>query len=216
MSVKTRFVSTVVLAAVVAAAIGSVAAADTSSDTPSAGQTEMQLPPGWTMEDMQAVTAAATPGKMHEKLSQDVGDWRGKTTMWMYPDAEPTTSECTSVVTPMMDGRYYKIEMNGEMPGMGPFSGFGISGFDNVSKKFVSTWIDNQGTGILCGTGELSPDGKTLTWNFKYNCPITKGPVALREVDTFTGPDTRKLEMFGQDPKSGQEFKMMQIELTRE
>jgi hypothetical protein len=101
------------------------------------------------------------------------------------------------------------------MPGMGPFNGFGIYGFDNVSQKFQSTWIDNMGTGMMVGTGELSPDGKSVTWDFTYNCPIQKKPVHMREVDTFTSPNSRTLEMFGADPKSGKEYKMMSIELTK-
>jgi hypothetical protein len=101
------------------------------------------------------------------------------------------------------------------MPGMGPYNGFALYGFDNVSQKFVSTWIDSCGMGMAHGTGELSSDGKTLTWNYAYNCPITKKPTALREVETFTSADARRLEIFGIDPKSGKEFKMMEIELTR-
>jgi len=193
-----------------------VAIADSAADSPPAGQGEMQLPPGWTAEDMQAMMAAGTPGKMQEYLAGDAGTWRGKTTMTMYPGAEPATSECTSTVTPIMDGRYVKVEMAGEMPGMGAFTGFGIAGFDNVSQKFVSTWIDNQSTGIGYGTGELSPDGKTLTWEFNFNCPITKKPTVMREVDTVTGPNSKTLEMFGPDPKTGKEFQMMTIELTKE
>lgn len=176
---------------------------------------DMKLPPGWSMEDMQACMAAGTPGKMHEHLMQGVGVWKGKNTMWMAPDTEPMTSECTSTVTSAMDGRYTKCEMEGEMPGMGMYHGLGFNGFDNVSQKFVSTWIDNHGSGIMQGTGELSSDGKTLTWKYTYNCPIRKKPATMREVHRITGDNTMTLEMFGDDPKTGKEFKMMEIELTR-
>jgi hypothetical protein len=101
------------------------------------------------------------------------------------------------------------------MPGMGPYVTIGIVGFDNVSKKFVANWIDNHGTGMMNGTGELSRDGKTLTWKFTYNCPITKKPALMRQIETATGPSTKTLEVFGAEPKSGKEFKMMQIELTK-
>jgi hypothetical protein len=37
----------------------------------------------------------------------------------------------------------------------------------------------------------------------------------MRQVETITGPTTKTLEMTGADPKSGKEFKMMSIELTR-
>jgi hypothetical protein len=190
-------------------------AKDIPKDPKAAGQPEMKLPPGWTMEDMQACIAAGTPGKMHEHLAKDVGIWQGKSTMWMAPNTEPMKSECKLTVTPMMAGRYYKGEVAGEMPGMGPYNGFGINGFDNVSQKFVSTWIDDQGTGIMTGTGELSADGKTLTWNYTFNCPIVKKPVVMRQIETWTSPTTKTLEMHGPDPKSGKEYKMMSIEFTK-
>ena len=38
----------------------------------------------------------------------------------------------------------------------------------------------------------------------------------MESIETITGPDSRKLEMWGEDPKSGQEYKMMEIALTRE
>lgn len=98
---------------------------------------------------------------------------------------------------------------------MGPYRGSGIVGFDNVTQKFVSTWIDNCSTGIMTGTGELSSDGKTLTWSYTYNCPVAKKPVGMRQVETVTAPDTKRLEMYGTDPKSGKEYKMMTIELTK-
>lgn len=221
------FVPASLTVAALAVVAGSIAVADPAKeaapakeaskgkDAAPAGQPDMQLPPGWTEEDMKACVMAATPGKMHEKMAKDAGIWAGKTSMWMAPGAEPMKSECTSTMTPIMDGRYLKVEIAGEMPGMGPFVGFGINGYDNVAQKFVSTWIDNQGTGIMYGTGELSADGKVLTWKFTYNCPITKKPVIMREVETHTGPDSMTLEMFGPEPKSGKEYKMMSIEFSR-
>lgn len=174
-----------------------------------------ELPPGMSAADMQACMEAGTPGPMHQHLLDAVGVWHGKSTMWMTPAAEPLKSECVSTITSAMDGRFTKCEMQGDMPGMGPFNGFGISGYDNVAKKFQASWIDNCGTGIMNGTGELSSDGKTLTWNYTYNCPITRKPAVMREVDRRTGKDTMTMEMYSTDPGTGKEFKMMEIAFTR-
>ena len=200
----------------VVAVAGSIAIAQPSKDHKApAGQPEMKLPAGWSEADMQACMAAGTPGKMHEHLTNSVGVWHGKETMWMAPDTEPMTTECTSTITALMDGRYTKCDLAGDMPGMGPFNGMGITGYDNVSQKFVGTWIDNHGTGIMQGTGELSADGKTMTWNYTYNCPMTKKPAVMRQVETMTGAKTMTMEMFANDPKSGKEFKMLRIEFTK-
>lgn len=147
----------VIVTAVGLAAVGSLAIADASKD---AQQTpglpaDVKLPPGMTLEDVQACMLAATPGKEHKHLAEGAGVWDGKTTMYM-PGGEPQKSDCVSTATPMMGGRFVKVEIKGEMPGMGPFEGFGIYGYDNVSKKYVHTWVDNMGTGMMNGTGELS------------------------------------------------------------
>jgi hypothetical protein len=194
--------------------IGFVWAADPAGETKPAGKPEFKLPPGWTEADLQACMLAGTPGKMHEHLAQSVGNWQGKSTMWMGPGADPITSDTSSACKALMDGRYFQVEVSGDMPGMGPYKGQGLYGFDNVAQKFACTWIDNHGTGMMTGTGELSADGKTITWNFTYNCPIAKKPVAMREIETTDG-NTKTLEMFGADPKSGKEYKMMRIELTK-
>ena len=174
-----------------------------------------QSPSGPSEADMKACIEAATPGPMHQHLAQSVGTWSGKTTMWMAPGAEPQSGTCTSTCSAAMDGRFTTVEVAGDVPGMGPFSGLGIYGYDNVSKKFQSCWIDNMGTQIMNGTGTLSPDGNTLTWSLNYNCPVTKKPLVMREVERRTGKDAMTLEMFGVEPHSGKEFKMMEIAYTR-
>ena len=200
----------VVLGLVATFTIAADAKQDAQLKTP-----EMKLPPGWTEADMKAYAEASTPGKEQQRLAQDAGVWQGKNTMWMYPGADPVQSDCTYTVTPIMDGRYIKGEMAGEMPGMGPFTGFCITGFDNVSKQYACSWIDSASTGIMHGTGEASPDGKTLTWKFTFNCPITHKPTPMRQVETTTGPAAKTLEMWSVDPKSGKEYKMMRIEFTK-
>lgn len=196
--------------AVVMLAVGSLVWAD--DPKPEAGQ--MPLPPGWTMDDMQACIKAGTPGKMHQYLQKDVGEWEGKTSMVMAPGMPVIESTCKSTVTSIMDGRYVQVDYSGEMPGMGQYKGTYIYGFDNVSQKFVVIGFDNMGTGIMNGVGELSADGKVLTSTYTYNCPIQKKAVTMREVDTATSDKTKKLEMYGNDPKTGVEYKMMTIELT--
>jgi hypothetical protein len=216
MSYRNLFAPAFIAAVALAAVAGTIATAAPAEDAKTASQQEPKLPPGWTEADMRACVLAGTPGKMHEHLAKDAGVWRGKNTMWMAPGSEPMKSESSSTITPIMDGRYMKMEMTGEIPGMGPFTGFGVCGFDNVAQKFVGTWIDSQSTGIMNGVGELSSDGKTMTWKYTYNCPVTKKPVVMRQIEKVTGPNTKTLEMFGNDPKSGKEFKMMRIELTRQ
>lgn len=205
---KSILVSSFCGVAAVSAAVGSFVFAQDQT-------AQMQLPPGWTMEDVQACMQAGTPGKMHEHLMMDVGEWSGKTSMVMAPGTPAIESTCQSTVKPIMDGRFVQVEYSGEMPGMGRYKGTYIYGFDNVSQKFVAVGFDNMGTGIMTGTGDLSADGKVLTTVYTYNCPLTKKPVTMREIETAKNDKTKTLEMHAKDPKSGVEYKMMTIELTK-
>lgn len=184
---------------------------------PGEGSGAPQLPPGWSESDMTACIEAGTPGTMHEFLQGQVGVWQGTSQMWMgHGAAEAATGTCTWTVSSLFDGRYIKCEMSGEMPGMGPFTGLGLTGFDNVSQKFVGSWLDSHNTGIMQGVGELSSDGKQLAWTYSYHCPITKRPAVVRQVDHFTGENTMSFDMFATDPKSGQEYKCMHVDFTRQ
>jgi len=177
---------------------------------------EVPLPPGWTAEDMKACAEAGTPGEPHRLLARSVGTWLGKTKMWMAPGIpEAIEGECTQTISALFDGRYIQGELAGNFPGMGPFRGLGITGFDNVSGKYVGTWLDNQSTGMMHGVGELSKDGKTLTWAFTCNCPIRKAPASIRQVETYPDAETMTFEMFTTDPKSGKEFQCMRIDFKR-
>src|SRR5207244_11107620 len=98
MNDKKLLASLVVSAVGIAALIATLTIAN-AKESKTASQPEMKLPPGWTVDDMKACMLASTPGKMHELLTKDAGEWQGKSTMWMGADTEPMMSERTSTVT---------------------------------------------------------------------------------------------------------------------
>jgi hypothetical protein len=126
-------------------------------------------------------------------------------------------SKCTTVITSVMGGRYLQGTTNGLM-NMGeasaPFEGMGLYGFDNVQKKFQSVWIDNMGTGMMTGVGDLSADGKVLTWTMTMADPMTGKITTSREVDTQIDANTQVMEMFTVGP-DGKEFRTMEIRYAR-
>lgn len=197
-----------------AGALTLVPAKAVSIDPPPA-EVEIDLPPGWTMEDIVAYVNAGTPGPMHAHLREGVGTWDARVTMWKAPDSEPIVSSGRVNTTAIMGGRFTQVDMLGEMPGMGPYRGMGIYGYNNVSQQFEAIWIDDHSTNMMRGTGQLARDGKTLTWDFAYMCPIRMAPTVMREIERVEDQDTRSLEMHGADPKTGVEYKMMVIEFTR-
>ena len=154
----------------------------------------------------------AAPGEPHKQLASLAGSWTTKTKMWMEPNKPPTESTGSCEQKMLLDGRYLQQECTGEMMG-GPFTGIGVTGYDNQTKKYVSTWMDSMGTGIFFMEGTGSPDGKTFTQKGSHADPV-QGQIKHRAVTKIVDNNTEVFEMYAAG-KDGKEMKMMEITYTR-
>ena len=153
-----------------------------------------------------------TPGVPHKLLASTAGSWIAKVKSWMEPSKPPMESTGVCERKMLLGGRYLQEEFKGDMMGSA-FNGIGATGYDNNTKKYVSTWMDSMSTGILFFEGTASADGKTITQKSRYNDPV-KGPAEWRSVTTIVDDNTVVFEMYSTD-KTGKEEKMMEIIYTR-
>ncbi|HEY2567850.1 MAG TPA: DUF1579 domain-containing protein [Candidatus Udaeobacter sp.] len=193
---------------------GSPAAA-TSSAATSTGQPNQQ-------EMMKQMTEMAKLNENHKLLADLDGNWTYTIKFWMNPDpnAKPEESKGTAVRKSIMNGRFSTLDVTGKMEMPGPdgkkkemtFVGHGIDGYDNAKQKFVGSWIDNMGTGIMFAQGTYDPATKTFTYNSEYEAvPGMKTPI--REVIKLTDNNHHTLEWY--ENRGGQEVKTMEITYTR-
>jgi hypothetical protein len=157
---------------------------------------------------------AATPGPQHAMLAKMAGEWTCTVKYQMDPSQPWQESQSTASITSLMDGRYIQELDSGQMMGA-PFTGMGITGFDNVTGKYVSTWIDNMGTGIMTSVGAADANGKVISWNATMSDPMTGKTSKSRMVTTFIDDDHHTFEMFGVPPGGKKEMKMMTIGYVR-
>jgi hypothetical protein len=158
----------------------------------------------------------------HKLLANLVGTWGYTVKMWMNPDpnAKPEQSKGTAVRKSMMDGRFFVVDVTGkmEMPGADgkkkemTFKGMGIDGYDNVKKKFVGTWMDNMGTGVMMSEGDYDPATKTFTYASEYEA-IPGMKTKIREVVKIVDKDHHTFEWY--EDRGGKEAKTMEISYTR-
>ena len=163
---------------------------------------------------MEKMAKAAAPGPQHEMLKKMAGEWNATVKYQMDPSQPAQEEHSTSTITSLMDGRYSQEVTSGQMMGQ-PFSGMGITGYDNVIGKYVSTWIDNMGTGILTSQGTPDASGKVITWIGTMSDPVTGKITKERMVTTFADDDHHTFEMYGTPPGAKKEMKMMTIEYSR-
>lgn len=182
------------------------AVALTAASTTTAGEPSQD-------EMMQAYMQAAQPGEQHEYLAGKVGTWNCTIRSWMDPSGDPMVSEGTEETRLILDGRFIESEFSGSMMGM-PYEGRGVMGYDNAKQKFVGTWYDTMGTGIMSYEGEYDPRKKALVCHGSYVDPVTKQVQNSTLVSRELGPDRSIFEMWGPGP-DGQNVKWMEIEYAR-
>ena len=110
---------------------------------------------------MQQWQAAMTPSVGHARLMSMVGTWRAKTTFTMAPGAPDQVSDGTSVHRLVLGGRFLEQVYKGMNMGM-PFEGIGFTGYDNVQKRYVGSWMDTFSTGIMTSVGTGKPDDEKI------------------------------------------------------
>lgn len=174
------------------------------------------------MEKMMAAWAkAATPSEGHANLKPLAGKWTYVTKWRMTPEAPFEESTGKAEYKWVMGGRFLTLDVkNNPQPDDakmgGPFEGFGIYGYDNLTKKYVSVWYDNMGTGIMTSEGTADGSGKTFTFASPegYICPMTGEKKHPKTVLKIVGDDKVVFEMYDKAP-DGKEFIGLEVTYTR-
>jgi hypothetical protein len=131
----------------------------------------------------------------------------------MAPGAPPSEADATSENKMALGGRFLEQRFQSSFMGQ-PFSGIGYVGFDNVKKKYVSTWMDTMGTMIMAMEGAADPAGKVITAAGRMPDAFTKKVTSFKSVTTLVDPDHHVYEMWATEP-DGTVYKNLEIHYTR-
>jgi len=163
---------------------------------------------------MNAMYAAGALGEEHKMLAKSNGTWAVDMTYWDGIDRPASKMTGTQVTKSILDGHFQQSTFSGDFMGM-PFNGVSTVGYDNTTKEFVSTWIENMNTSMMIMRGGWDVATKTMTLTGKQKNPANGLECNLRQVYRIVDDNTETMEMYGPDPKTGKEFKMMEMKLTR-
>lgn len=162
---------------------------------------------------MEAWEKAGTPGEAHKKLEPFVGTWDTKVTSWMQPGGPPQESTGVSENRWTLGNRFLEMRYEGQFMEK-PFTGVGYTGYDNIKKKYIGSWMDSMGTSMMTSTGEADASGKVMTFNATMDDPITGKTVPVKQKTTITDNDHHTMEMWTPAP-DGKMFKTLEIVYTR-
>jgi Protein of unknown function (DUF1579) len=159
-------------------------------------------------DPMKAWQDFMTPGSMHKWLEKTNGTWEAEVSQWMDPAAPPTKTKATNVQSSVMGGRYVIGKFTSTMMGQ-PMEGMSTMGYDNAKKMFISTWVDNLGTGIVQMSGTYDEATKTLNLKGHQTDPMTGKDSEIREEMKMIDDNTYTMTMYGAG-MDGKEMKFME------
>lgn len=166
--------------------------------------------------EMEAWMKAMAVGPEHNKMAAMVGKWDHVSKHRMAPEAPWEESKGTTEFKSMMGGRFIAQDVKAPpmFPGTPPFEGFGLSGFDNVTKKYVSIWVDNLGTGMMVSYGTADATGNVVTYASEYPDPMTGKMKKIKSITRFKDAKSHAFEMYdtGAD---GKEYMMFEVTYTK-
>jgi hypothetical protein len=162
--------------------------------------------------EMAAWQEAMTPGPQHQRLAAMAGEWNLDLTMWMEPGTEPMKSVASATRRMTFDGRFLEEDVTGEFMGA-PFLGRAVTGYDNASGKWWSTWMDNHTTGLMVGERDWDEETNTFTMVSTSTDPTTGGKRRVEGKLTVHSADHEVHEMW--EERGGERFKSMEIVYRR-
>ena len=164
-------------------------------------------------ETMQEWMKIAQPGKEHDLLARQAGEWKMTMRAWMSPNDPPMEGDGTSIVKSLLGGRILTEEVHAHFGDM-PFEGFGTKGHDNFHNKWWQTWTDWMTT-LYYAEGTASADGKTVTMFGTADRPEqNRKNVERKTVNRFLDDNHHVFEMY-EKGRDGKEIKMFEIDYRR-
>ncbi len=160
---------------------------------------------------MKAWMEAATPGTQHKMLESMVGVW-DVVSNWYETGQKVEAGRGTSTRIMILGGRFLQDHTEAQMMGM-PMDGWGITGYNNTTGDYESTWIDNMGTAVYLSKGKATADGKQIVQYMDYVDPMTKKATKVKTVLAFEGPDDASFRWYSLD--GDKETKTMEMIYTR-
>jgi hypothetical protein len=181
---------------------------------PALGQAPEAKPPAVDQAALLEVFAKlGAVGDNHKLLAGMAGEWTMHTKMWMDPAQPPQESSGSVSAKMIMGGRYLQAAHTSTMMSQ-PFEGVSLTAYDNLTRKFVATWVDSMSTGIFYQTGSYDPATRTFTYTSEMPDPMTPGKMLpVRTTTRLVDADTYVFEWY--ETHDGREARTMEITYKR-
>lgn len=164
---------------------------------------------GWAVAGGDA-SAATAIGPQYVQLTRLAGHWTVQQSMWTAADAPPVIDRGSAMYAMVLGGRHLRQELR--IASGKPFEGLGYIGYDDVTGKYYSSWMDTNFAGIILAYGTYDPASRTYQFVGEMGA---KGdaPVPVRELMRIADNDHFVYEYY--ETRGGKEALAIRLQYTR-
>jgi Protein of unknown function (DUF1579) len=162
---------------------------------------------------LQSLDKAMTPGEGQKRLEPMIGTFDVTVLVWIDRSNPPLEYKGSAVNTWVLGGRYVQTMLAAVMDGE-VFDSIGYYGFDNATRTYQVTWMDNGSTAISWYRGTLDKSGRSALLKSVQASSAAGRPIELElRVSIAEGGD-HVTQLWGA-PNGGKAFKMMELRSVR-
>jgi hypothetical protein len=99
------------------------------------------------------------------------GSWSGDNQLWLEPDKPPFKAPNTATLTPLLDGRFVRMDYNWSFEGEAQAGSY-LFGYESTNGKVTAAWIDSwhYGEKIMICHGKVAENSGVNVLGF-YPAP---------------------------------------------
>ncbi len=107
---------------------------------------------------------------VHKQLKELEGEWEGTAKTWFEPGILADESPVSGKISSVLGGRFLLHEYKGSIEGK-PLEGINIFGFDCMTGKYQSAWVDSfhMGTAIMISEGSQGNENLNVMGYYDTN-----------------------------------------------
>ncbi len=155
---------------------------------------------------------ADEPGPAHRELARRAGEYDTVARFRQKPGDAAEESKGTARITAAVDGRFLLEEYAGSLRGR-PVKGVRLTGYNNRSGRYETSWTWSLATSIMPMTGTSKDGGKTIEWS--DDSPDDKGAKSPFHMTTrYLDDDRFVVELTNRSP-DGKDGPSLAITYTR-
>ena len=166
---------------------------------------------------MEKLLQASEASEQSQLLIPLEGTWYYEFKYWVRDDAEPQISSGTATSEMILNGKYLLTKTNLILNIGGqniPYGGWGLLGYDELKKSYVSVWADNLHAGFITGSGHYDEKQNAIEQKGSLKNPLDTKDRSYRSVIQFIDSEnyTQTFFIIGNSRK---EFRTIEVNFER-